>query len=147
MKKLIELFPVLVLLLFAGSVLAGEVDLPKLEKEMWGLAQQKKWDKLEARFAPTYLMVDERGVSDLKSTMKALKKMDLQVFSLTDFRVTQTENTAVLTYKADVTETIGGKRIRKQNAPRVTVWVKTDKGWRNILHANFNPLDKPDTKQ
>ncbi len=142
MKRRVVVLAVLTLVLFAGGVLAGEADLTKLEKDMWGLAKEKKWDELAVRFAPTYLMVDEHGVSDLKTTMEALKKMDLQVFSLSDFKVTRTGDTAVLTYRADVAETIAGKRIRKHNAPRATVWVKTDKGWVTVMHANFNPLAK-----
>ena len=142
MKRLIAVLAVSAFVLAAGGVLAGEVDLIKLEKDMWGFAKEKKWAELKARFAPTYLMVDEHGVSDLKSSLEALSKMDLQVFSLTDFKVTRTGNTAVVTYKADVAETIAGKRIEKQKALRVTVWVKSDKGWMMVLHANFNPFGK-----
>ena len=142
MKKVIHLVTLLAFVLAAGGVLAEDIDLIKLEKHMWGLAKDKKWDELKERYAPKYLMVDEHGVSDLKSTMEALRKMNLHVFSLTDFKAVRTGNTTVLTYKASVAETIGGKRVQKQKAPRASVWVKTDKGWRTVLHANFNPLAK-----
>lgn len=142
MRIQIVLTVVLALVLATGGVFAQEVDLVALEKKMWGFAVAKNWPELKARFAPTHLMVDEHGVSDLKRTMEALKKMDLRVSSLTDFKVTRTGPVAVITYKADVAETVDGKRIRRQNAPRATVWLKTDKGWLTVMHSNFNPIGK-----
>ena len=56
MRKL-TLFSVLFTVFIAlGSVLAEEVDIVKLEKELWADVKNKKLAELEARLAPGFRM-------------------------------------------------------------------------------------------
>ena len=140
MRKLIGLSVLLTFLAATGVAFAEQADLVKLETEMWGLARDKKWKELEARLAPGFQSVNQRGILDLKGFMEASRKENLSDFNLSDFKITRTGPAAVVTYQADVAETIGGKRIPKQKAPRSSVWIKTNEGWKVILHTNCNPL-------
>jgi len=132
----------MVFLAVGGATLAEEVDFAKLENQMWGYAKDKQWEKLKAGLAAGYQSADQHKTIGLKDALAALKKMNLSDFTLSDFKVTRTGPAAVVSYKAQVAETIDGKRIPMQKAPRTSVWVKTDKGWLTIFHASFNPLGK-----
>ena len=142
MRQLIFFLALLTLLVVGGAAVAEEVDFVKLERQMWGYARDKNWDKLEAGLAPGYQSVDQHSAIGLKAALAALKKMNLSDVTLSDFKVTRTGPAVVVSYKAQLAETIDGKRVPRQTAPRVSVWVKTDKGWLTIMHANCNPLGK-----
>ena len=59
---------------------------------------------------------------------------------MSGFKATQNGPVIVVTYLVTVAETIDGKRLSKAPAPRLTVFLKTDKGWQWLAHANLHPL-------
>ncbi len=74
--------------------------------------------------------------------MESTHTVNISDFELTGFKTTVKPNIAVVAYYSKVAETIGGKRIESQRAPRVDVRVKTGAAWKIISHANLNPLGK-----
>lgn len=130
----------LILVVPIAGAFAGDEDLTKLEIELWGYARDKKFDKLETWFAPDYQLINEHGAKGRKAALEAIRKYDLSDFRLSDFKVARTGPVVVLSYFAEVAETIDGKRIQKLKAPRVSVWLKTDKGWKTVAHVNLNPV-------
>ena len=130
-------------LFLAGSSLslADDVDFVKLENELWLAAKAPiNWEKLKSMVAPGYQEIDQLGRRELKAAMKDTKTEKMSDFKLSDFKVTRNGPTVVVTYYAAVAETIGGKRVPRQKAPRASIWIKTDKGWQTIFHANCDPV-------
>ena len=140
-SKTLVLTAIIMLAACVGAM-AAEVDFEQPEKQMWGLARDKKLAELSERLAPGYQSVNEHGALGLEAALDALAKMDLSDFTLRNFKVTRTGPGAVVSYDCVVAESIDGKRMTKQKAPRCSVWIKTDKGWLTLMHANFNPLGK-----
>ncbi len=97
MRKPILYSTILTVILLGGAALAEEVDFAKLETEGWNYAKDKKWDELKARFAPGYQYVDQHKAVGLKEALEALTKMNLSDFTLSDFKVTESGSTAVIT--------------------------------------------------
>ncbi|MGH7807659.1 MAG: nuclear transport factor 2 family protein, partial [Thermodesulfobacteriota bacterium] len=60
-------------------------------------------------------------------------------YTLNNFKVTQNGPAIIVTYTASVQEMIAGENLDKQSE-RLSVWIKTDKGWQWITHANLVPL-------
>lgn len=142
MRKLTVFSVFFAVFIALGSVLAEEVDIVKLEKELWADVKNKKWAELKAKLAPGFQDVNQHSARDLKAFLEGAKRYNISDFKLSNFKVTRTGPAIVVTYNSEVAETIDGKHIPKQKAPRASVWIKTDKGWLTILHANCNPLGK-----
>jgi len=142
MKKWQVLSAALALLLVAGVALAEEPDFVKLENQMWTYARDKKWSELKAGLSTAYQSINEHGSIELKAALEALGEMNLSDFVLSDFKITRSGPVVVVSYYAQVAETIDGKRFQRDRAPRMSIWLQTDQGWVTIAHANFNALDK-----
>ena len=126
MRKAAMLAAALAVLLTVGVALAEEIDFIKLENEMWGYARDKKWSELKAGLSTAYQSVNEDGAVGLEAALEALGKMNLSDFVLSDFKVTRSGPVVIVSYYAQVAETIDGKRIQKDKAPRMSVWLMTD---------------------
>ncbi len=93
---------------------------------------------LEEKIAPGVQMISSTGARDLKESMKriaALKIEGAPVF--TNWTVTRQGPTVIVTYDLAISEELDGKRTDDAAAPRMTVFLMTDKGWQVIAHSNF----------
>ncbi len=142
MNRLTALLACCIFLAAPGLSLAEEANFEKLENELWKAAKDLNWPKLKSMIALGYQEVDQAGRRELKAALKDTKTENMSDFKLTDFKVTRNGPTAVVTYYAAVAETIAGKRLPRQKAPRASIWIKTGEGWKTIFHADCNPVDQ-----
>lgn len=142
MRKLIAFSAVLATIMTIGVAIADESDLEKLTNQWWGYCRDKNFDALENMLAPGFLGGNQNTTYGQKGFMELVRKVNLSDFKLSDFKVSRKDNVAAVSYYCQVAETIGGKHIQKQKAPRLDVWIKTGKGWKVFTHANLNPLGK-----
>jgi hypothetical protein len=111
----------------------------KLERQMWADFKAKKWVEVESKIASDFQSVHEDGVRDREAEIKLIKGLNVGEYTLNNFKVTQNGPAIIVTYTASVQEIIAGENLDKQSE-RLSVWIKTDKGWQWITHANLVPL-------
>lgn len=108
MHRLSAPFLCCLFLAVSGVSLEEEVDFEKLENELWQVAKDLTWPKLKSMVALGYQEVDEAGRRERKAALKDTATEKMSDFKLSDFKVTRNGPTVVVTYYADVAETIGG---------------------------------------
>ncbi len=133
---------VLFLALWAGP-LHAESDAAlgeRLTRELWTALQAKDWAKVDPMLGKGYQSIHQDGPRGRAQEIKLLHKLELGEFFLKNFQVTRNGPVIVATYTASVPETIDGQRSNSTPAPRMTIWLKTDAGWKWQAHANLKPL-------
>jgi len=140
MKKLAALCLSLGLLLGVGLAQAGQSQGEKLVRDLWALMAAKDMAKIEAMTSPAFQSVRSIGACDKAQQMKLTAGLDLGPYTLSDFKVTEQGPVIVATYMVSVAETINGQRLDKKPAPRMSIFIKTEQGWKWLAHANLKPV-------
>ena len=116
----------------------GVVNAKKLEKKLWSEVKKQNWQAVSQFFSPAFQGAYIDGINENKSeALSMFKKIDLGQYQLSDFHVTKTGDTQIVTYRAKSEETINNKRILS-TTPRVSVWQMTPNGWQVISHTNLS---------
>lgn len=142
MKKILAIAIVLSLVLASGVAIAAQADGEKMVRNLWALFAAKQWDKVEAMTSPAFQSVHTFGAKGKAAEMKLLRKVNLGPYELSRFKVTHQGTVVLVSYFVSVGETIKGKRLNKEPSPRLTVFIKTDKGWQWLAHANLKYVPK-----
>jgi hypothetical protein len=112
----------------------------KLVRQLWADMQKPDIEGIEKTIAEGFQSVHQYGASNREEEIELIKGLKLGNYTLSDMKITQNESVIVATYFVSVEETIMGKRLPKKPEPRLSVFVKTDSGWKWIAHANLKPL-------
>ncbi len=112
----------------------------KLLFQLWSDMEKSDMEAIEKTISKGFQSVHQYGASDYEQEIELIKGLKLGEYSLTDIKVTQDGPVIVATYFVSVEETIDGKRLSKEPAPRMSVFLKTDSGWKWIAHANLKPI-------
>ncbi len=112
----------------------------KLVRQLFSDMKAKNTAALEKWLAPGFQSVHEDGARNREEEMKLLKGLNLSDYTLSNFKVTQNGRVLIVTYDFSGEETIGGKRLSKRPAHRLSIFLKTDSGWQWLAHANLNPM-------
>ena len=135
-----------VLLFLNQEVLAGQKVVSKtgngeeLVRQLWTDIKKTDIKSLEKKMAEGFQPVHQYGANTRMEEIKLIKNLKLGEYILTNFHVTRNGPVIVATYFVSVEETIKGRRLTKKPAPRLSVFLKTDSGWKWIAHANLKPL-------
>ena len=114
-----------------------------LERQMWEDIQTGKTEMYELKIADVFQSVHEDGMRGRDQEIKLLKELHLGDYKLSKFYVTRQADTVVVTYLAQVVkESVDGKLLSDTPTPRMSVWIKTEKGWQWFAHANLNVAGK-----
>lgn len=140
MKKLLAICLTVGLLLGAGLAQAGQSQGEKLVRDLWALFAAKDIAKIEAMTSPAFQSVRTFGAYDKAQQMKLTAGLNLGPYTLSDFKVTEQGPVIVVSYMVSAAETIGGQRLDAKPAPRLSVFIKTDKGWQWLAHVNLKPV-------
>ena len=121
-----------------SSTVAGE----QLVREMWKTWKGKDLEATKNWIADGFQSVHQDGARNGEEEFTLLEGLNLGDYTLDNFQVTQNGDIIIATYSVSVHETIEGKVLPTAPAVRLSVFLKTDKGWQWIAHANLNPMDK-----
>ncbi len=126
-----------------AGVSAGEGSLgEKLVRQLWADMKAGNVETLEKMTAPGFQSVHEDGSRNRKEELQLIKGGNFGKYTLTNLKVTQNGPVITVTYFVSVEETIGGKRLSATKpAARLSAWLKTDSGWKWIIHANLRSLN------
>jgi len=112
----------------------------KLVHQFWSDIAASNIQAIEKYMAPGFQSIHEDGARDRAAEIELIKGLNIKGYSLSNLKVTKTGPVIVVTYFSSVQETIDGKILSSKPAPRLSAWLKTDKGWQLIIHANLKPL-------
>jgi len=115
----------------------------KMERQIWAEIKNKNWKAVESKIATGFQSVHQDGARDRAAEIALIKQLNASDISFTDFKSTTNGNDIVVTYMISVQETIDGKPLSTNPAPRLSVWRRAPSGWQWISHANLNPLRQP----
>lgn len=127
-------------IVFAGES-AGEPGLgEKLVRQLWVDMSSKNIKAIEKYTAPGFQSIHDDGARDRIGEINLIKGLNIKKYTLSNIKVTQEGPVVIVTYFVSVEETIDGKRLSAKPAGRLSAWLKTDSGWKWIIHANLKPL-------
>lgn len=112
----------------------------KLLHQLWSNMKKSDMPALEKMTAKGFQAIHQDGARDRAQEITLIKNLKLGVYTLSNIKITQSDNVIVATYFVSVAETIDKKRLSKKPAPRMTVFVKSGEVWKWIAHANLKPL-------
>lgn len=112
----------------------------KLVRQLWVDMQKTDIEGIEKTIAKGFQAVHQTGANNREEEIELIKGLKLGNYTLSNIKITQDESVIVATYLVSVEETIQGKRLSKTPEPRLSVFYKTDSGWKWIAHANLKPL-------
>ncbi|MDO8526064.1 MAG: nuclear transport factor 2 family protein [Deltaproteobacteria bacterium] len=119
-----------------------QVDGKKLEKQFWTNLQTKNWQAIDTALAPGFQSIHTDGTRTRDQELSLMKNLKINKYKLNKFDVTESKDgdTMVISYKATTKETIDNNRLATRESPRMSVWHKTDTGWKMISHTNVTPV-------
>jgi hypothetical protein len=116
---------------------AIEIEAEDLERLSVKLIQDQNWQALEQILAPGCQFVSSQGACDKESAMRLMKEMQLGPVKFKDFKVTQAEDTLVISFKIAALEYRDGKELSPDYSPRLSVWKKMASQWQCIAYADL----------
>jgi hypothetical protein len=109
----------------------------RLVWEMWQDIEDGNVEALADLMAPGFQSLHQFGGGGREATLEVVRNLEAGSYTLDNFRVTRTGPVLVVTYEVAVEETIRGTRLPKAPSPRMTVFIRTERGrWRWLAHAN-----------
>lgn len=126
--------------------LFSEISLgEKLETQMWEDMKHRNFTDVEKNIADKFQSIHSFGALSREGEIALIKDLYLGSYEITDLKVTENEDTLVVTYLISVKEKIKNQDLSEKPAPRLSVWQKFDDKWKWIAHANLKaiPAEKP----
>jgi hypothetical protein len=144
MRKLVTILGVILVTLFAGqaahaqdSTVTGE----RLLRNFWSTLKSDDPAAEAKLYGTGFQSVHQDGARDAEQTLKFIRNIELDDYQLSKIKITEEGPVIVTTYFVTTAETLGGKRLSSRKSARMTVFLKTDQGWKIIAHANLTPLN------
>jgi hypothetical protein len=134
-------FLLMVPVALAGQEVSSESGLGEgLLRQLWEDMKKPDIEAIENTIAYGFQSVHQYGSNDREQEIELIKGLDLGEYTLSDIKITQNGPVIIATYFVSVKETIEGERLTKKPAPRLSVFLKTESGWKWVAHANLKPL-------
>jgi len=133
------------LLLGYGILFAGEKQQEpnfgeELVRQLWADISKGDSPSMKRWLAEGFQSIHEDGARNHDQELEIIKNLSLGEYKLSNFTVTQEGPALIVTYLVSAEETIKGQRLSKTPAPRLSVFLNTETGWKWIAHANLKPL-------
>jgi hypothetical protein len=109
----------------------------RLVTDLFAAMKEQNWDKLENMIHPAFQSVHFDGTRNQSQEMQLLKGSHLGDYSLSKFQITMSEAILVVSYVVSAEELIDGKPTLPKSSCRLSVFHKTDEGWKWVAHASF----------
>jgi hypothetical protein len=114
-----------------------EAEAQALERLAVKMIQDKNWGALEKMLDPACQFVNSNGAYDRESAMSLIREMNLGPVEFRDFKVTQTQDSLIVSFWLAATEDQNGVSIPLEYSPRLSVWRKRDSQWQCIAYADL----------
>lgn len=114
-----------------------EVEAEELERLSVQLIQDQNWEALEKMLAPGCQFVSSQGSCDKESAMRLMKEMHLGPVRFKDFKVTEAQDTLIISFWIAALEYRNGKELSPEYSPRLSVWKKIDSRWQCVAYADL----------
>jgi len=126
----------------ANQAVATEASLGEnLLIQLWENMKKPDIEAIENTMADGFQSVHQYGANNRAQQIELIKGLKLGKYDLSNIQITRNGPVIVATYFISVAETIKGKRLLKTPAPRLSLFLKTDSGWKWMAHANLKPLE------
>jgi hypothetical protein len=112
----------------------------RLERLWWDQQKNQDISGLTKLMSPAFQSINSKGAQDLASNMAIIKAEKLGDYRLANIKVTQSQDTLIVTYEIAVPENYLGKSMSSKSHYRMDVWKRSATGWQIIAHANLNPI-------
>ena len=109
----------------------------KLVEELFAAMKERDWDKLENMIHPAFQSVHYDGARNQSQEMQLFKGLNLGNYSLSKFNITMSESILVVSYVVTAEELIDGNPTLPKSSCRLSVFHKTNEGWKWVSHASF----------
>ena len=116
---------------------AIELEAEKLERLSVQLIQDKNWQALDQMLAPGCQFVSSQGACDKASAIRLMKEMNLGPVKFKDFKVTEAEDTLIVSFWIAALEYRDGKELSPDYSPRLSGWEMIDGQWQCIAYADM----------
>lgn len=126
--------------------LFSEISLgEKLETQMWEDMKHRNYIAVEENIAKQFQSIHTFGALSRDAEIELIKELYLGTYEISKVKVTENDDTIVVTYLISVKEKIENQQLSDKPAPRLSVWKKIDGKWQWIAHANLKEVstDKP----
>ena len=114
----------------------------RLVREMWAVIKANDVGAQEKLYAQGFQTVLQDGGHDRDAVLKINAGLHLDKYALTDFMVTREGPVLIVSYFSETGEILEGEKLPRRKAARLTSFLNTDDGWKIIIHANLNPIEK-----
>lgn len=91
---------------------------------------------LENKISENFQGISESEISGRKRELELLRDSKLEDYTLSDFNSTRRNDTLIVTYKLKAEETVRGEEADDDPVTQLSVFVKTDPGWKWIAQSN-----------
>ena len=116
---------------------SNETAITDLEKSAWESYKNKQADTFKKLMSQDYCGAYANALKTLDTEVADMAKADLRDYSLADMKVVfPSTDVAVVTYKATIQETFGGKDM-SGTYNTASVWVKNGEKWLEVLHTEL----------
>lgn len=128
------------LIAFSSQLLADAALGEKLEKQMWEDMKHRNFSAIESNIAAQFQSIHTFGALTREAEIDLIKNLYLGTYEISNFKVTENDDTIVVTYLISVREKIEDKELSAKPAPRLSVWKKINGKWQWIAHANLKEI-------
>lgn len=127
-------------ILVAAPLLADISTGEKLETQMWEDMKHQNFTAVESKIAQEFQSIHSFGALTREAEIDLIKNLNLGSYEISNFKVTESGDTLVVTYFIAVKEKIDNKQLSGKPTSRLSVWKKIEGQWKWIAHANLNPV-------
>ena len=127
-------------LVLAQQKESAQVQGEKLTRLWWENMQSKNINAVEKVISPSFQSIGSSGIVGREKFISIVKNLTLGKYTLSDFKVLQSDNVLVISYVTSVAnEAVYG--VEQSNKPpgRLDVWQNNSSGWQIVSHADISP--------
>ena len=114
-----------------------EIEAENLEQLSVKFIQDKNWQALAEMLAPGCQFINSKDAYNKESAMLLMKEMNLGPVKFKDFKVTEAEDTLIVSFWIAALEFRDGKELSPDYSPRLSIWKKINARWQCIAYADL----------
>jgi hypothetical protein len=127
--------------LFASNVLLGQISQGEmLEKQMWADIKEQNFEAIERHIAEDFQSIRPDGARTRDQELEYMKHLTLGNYTISDMKVTEDDDTLVVTYTIAYQASNGVEALSSKRASGLSLWRNNGEMWHWIAHAELIPI-------